>query len=342
MKLQLPHAENFIFTFLIIVTLFSCKKEEITSGLNAAEKSAATESTSFQSDGIVTVEASILPPATPQTFISNGKTSKAIFQILASQVISIETVYFSGPYPLIQYVTAKNIGVAVNHESGQMGLTGVGTVDDKGIKLILDVFYNIVNSNTSGSVAKLNLTSILYKTHDGLYHLFDLPKITHSPPICIVNNIPHILFLNPSRDSLQNGYQQIIKIQLTGDTAWTLKKLPLNLWSPFARTISKSQLIVKNKGNKIAVSDPIKLNSNSRIETIISFGNGFKHVPGKAETINIFAKTPKLGYLGSTIFTIMWPLSSLNWVDGLGKNIPGDKDSLYFKEETGQSTYDEY
>ena len=84
MKLQLPHAENFLFTFLIIVTLFSCKKEEITSGLNAAEKSAATESTSFQSDGIVTVEASILPPATPQTFISNGKTSKAIFQILAA------------------------------------------------------------------------------------------------------------------------------------------------------------------------------------------------------------------------------------------------------------------
>ena len=73
-----------------------------------------------------------------------------------------------------------------------------------------------------------------------------------------------------------------------------------------------------------------------------TYGSGFKHVPGKAETINIFAKTPKLGYLGSTIFTIMWPLSSLNWVDGLGKNIPGDKDSLYFKEETGQSTYDEY
>ena len=43
----------------------------------------------------------------------------------------------------------------MNHESGQMGLTGVGAVDEQGIKLILDVFYNIVNSNTSGSVAGL-------------------------------------------------------------------------------------------------------------------------------------------------------------------------------------------
>lgn len=339
MKTQLSRAENFIFAFLIIVTIFSCKKEEITSRLNAAEKSAAT---SFQSDGIVTVEASILPPATRQTFISNGKSSKAVFQILASQVITIETVYFSGPYPLIQYVTAKNIGVAVNHESGQMGLTGVGLVDDQGIKLILDVFYNIVDSNTSGSVAGLNLTSILYKTHDGIYHLFDLSKIIPAPPICIVNNIPYIFLQNPDRDSLPNGYQEIIKIKLTGDTAWTLKKLPLNLWSPFIRTISKSQLIVKNNGNKIAVSDTIRLNPNSRIETVINFGSGFKHVPGKIETIKIYAKTPKLGALGNTIFTIISPLSMLAWVDGLGTNIPGNKNGLYFKEETGQSTYDEY
>jgi len=145
MKTQLSRAENFIFTFLIIVTIFSCKKEETASRLNAAEKSAVTESTSFQTDGIIAVEASILPPASRETFISNGSSSKAVFQIVSSQVVTIENAYLAGPYPTIQYVTAKDIGVAVNHESGQMGLIGVGTVDEKGMRLVLDVFYNTVD-----------------------------------------------------------------------------------------------------------------------------------------------------------------------------------------------------
>ena len=101
MKKQLSHAENFIFTFLIIVTIFSCKKEETASRLNAAEKSAVTESTSFQTDGIIAVEASILPPASRETFISNGSSSKAVFQIVSSQVVTIENAYLAGPYPTI-------------------------------------------------------------------------------------------------------------------------------------------------------------------------------------------------------------------------------------------------
>jgi hypothetical protein len=342
MKTQLSRAENFIFAFLIIVTVFSCKKEEITTRLNDAEKSAATESTSFQTDGIITVEASILPPATRETFITSGSSSKAVFQILSSQVVTLENVYFAGPYPLIQYLTAKNIGVAVNHESGQMGLIGVGTVDENGLKLVLDVFYNTVDVNTSGSVARLDLTSIQYKTHDGIYRTFNLPKVISALPVSIVNNVPHILLMNPDNDTLQNGYKQIIKIKLTGDTAWKLKKLPLNLWSPYIRTISESQLIVKYKGDEIAYSDSLQLNGNSRVETIINFGNGFKHVAGETEILKIYANSPHLAKKGNTIFTIIYPLKALVWADGLGANIPGSSNRLFFKEETGDATYDEY
>jgi hypothetical protein len=153
--------------------------------------------------------------------------------------------------------------------------------------------------------------------------------------------MPHILFQDPDNDTLQNGFKQIIKIQLTGDTAWSLKKLPLNLWSPYLRTIPQSKLIVKYKGDKIAVSDPIQLNPNSRIETVISFDNRFKHVAGETEILKIYAKTPYLGKKGNTIFTIMYPLSSLVWVDGLGAKMGGDKNAMFFKEETGDATYDE-
>ena len=118
--------------------------------------------------------------------------------------------------------------------------------------------------------------------------------------------------------------------------------MPLNLWSPYIRTIPQSKLIVKFKKEKVAVSDPIQLNANSRIETVISFDNGFKHVAGETEILKIYAKTPQLNKKGNTIFTIMYPLSSLVWVDGLGTKIPGDKNAMFFKEETGDATYDEF
>ena len=111
MKTKLLPIEKSIFAFFIIITIFSCKKEGITSVLTAVEKSAATGSTAFQTDGILTVEESILPPATTETFIANGKSSKEVFQILSSQVVTIENAYFFGTYPLIQYLTTKISGL---------------------------------------------------------------------------------------------------------------------------------------------------------------------------------------------------------------------------------------
>jgi len=308
---------------------------------NALEETSATKSTSFETDGIISVAASILPPAMQQSFVENGKSAKVVFAIVSARNIVIENAYFTAEYPLIQYVTAEGIGVAVNQPSGQMGLIGVGNVDDQGIKLELDVFYNTVDVNTSGSVGTLNLTAVQYKTDEGLYHAFNPAKIVAAQPMCIVNNIPGIFFNNPDDDTLNNGYKQIAKIALTGAAAWKLNALPLTLGSPFLRVISKSKLIVKSKGDKVAVSDVIQLDPNSRIQTVINFDGGFKHYPGEKEILKIYAETPEIGKPGNPIVTNMYPLSSFVWNDGLGVKMPGDKNLSFFKNETGLSVYDE-
>jgi hypothetical protein len=312
-----------------------------TSDFNATEETSTIKSTSIETDGIVSVAAGILPPATHQRFIANGSSSNAVFEIVSSRPIVIENAYFSGQYPLIQYITSGDIGVAVNQPSGQMGFTGVGTADKEGLKLLLSVFYNAVDVNTSGSVATLNLTALQYKTDDGIYHAFNPAKIVAAQPMCIVNNVPDILFQNPDDDTLENGYKQIAKIVLTGDTTWKLKALPLGLSSPFLRTISKSKLIIKSKGEKVAVSDVIQLDPNSRIHTIINFDGSFKHYPGEKEILKIYADTPEIGKPGNPIVTNMYPLSSFIWIDGLGIIMPGEKNLLFFKNETGLSVYDE-
>ena len=312
-----------------------------TPGLNAAEETPSTTSTSIETDGIVAVAASILPPAVQQTFIANGKSAKVIFEIVSARSIVIENAYFTGEYPLIQYITSPDIGVAVNQPSGQMGLIGVGKVDTNGIKLILDIFYNTVDINTSGSVATLKLSALQYQTDEGIYHAFNATNLVATPPMSIVNNIADILFHDPDDHTLPNGYKQIAKIVLTGDTSWMLKALPLTLWSPYLKTISESKLIVKCKGDNVAESDVIQLNPNSRIETVINFDPLFKHAAGEKEILKIYAETPDLGKPGNPIITNMYPLSSLVWKDGVGTKITGNKNESFFKIESKLSVYNE-
>jgi hypothetical protein len=83
-----------------------------------------------------------------------------------------------------------------------MGLIGVGKVDIKGIKLILDIFYNAVDINTSGSVATLKLTALQYQTDEGIYHAFNATNLVATPPMSIVNNIADILFQDPDDHTL--------------------------------------------------------------------------------------------------------------------------------------------
>jgi hypothetical protein len=334
--------QNFkiIFISISLLIIFQrCKKEGIISKPVTAEKGLADKSVLFESDGIITVETNILPPVTQQTFITNGCTSAASFQIVSSQHIVIEDAYFSAEYPLIQYAYSPHIGVAVNHDSGQMGLVGVGEADENGISIPMEIFYTAVDSNTSGSVARLNLTGLLYRTDDEVYHSFSPINAVPAQPMCLVNNIPHILFQNPGSDSLNNGYKEIAEIKLTGDTDWILNALPLNLWSPFIANIPSSKLIVKSHGSKIASSDLLQLDPNSRVQTVINFPDGFKHAAGKKELLKIFADVTETGIGGNPIITNMYPLNSFAWTDGSGALISGEKNVQFFKQNTGQSTF---
>ena len=333
--------QNFKIIFISISLLIifqGCKKEGIISHVTA-EKGLADKSVLFESDGIITVETNILPPVTQQTFIINGCTSTASFQIVSSQHIVIEDAYFSAEYPLIQYAYSPHIGVAVNHASGQMGLVGVGEADGNGITIPMEIFYTTVDSSTSGSVARLNLTGLLYRTDDEIYHSFSPINAVPAQPMCLVNNIPHILFQDPESDSLNNGYKEIAEIKLTGDTDWILNALPLNLWSPYFANIPKSRLTIKYRGSKIATSDPIQLDPNSRVQTVINFPDGFKHTAGKKELLKIFANAPETGTGGNSIITNMYPLNSFAWTDRSGALIPGEKNVQFFKQNTGQSTF---
>lgn len=332
---------GFIFISLLFIIFSGCKKEAIILKPIAAENRSADRSVLYESDGIVTVQTAILPPVTQQSFITNGQTSLAAFQIVSSQHIVIEDAYFSGEYPLIQYAYSEHVGVAVNHESGQMGLVGVGEVDGNGVTLPMQIFYHAVDSNTSGSTAQLNLSALLYRTNDEVYHTFSPINVVPAQPMCLVNNIPHIRFQNPENDTLKNGYKEIASITLTGDTGWILNALPLNLWSPFIGNISKSRLIVKHRGDKIATSAFIHLYPNSRVQTIINFEGGFAHEAGKKEIIKIFADVPETGIGGNPIITNMYPLNSFVWTDGLGALIPGSKNIQFFKQDTGQSTFEQ-
>ncbi|MEO8710694.1 MAG: hypothetical protein ABI405_01160 [Parafilimonas sp.] len=329
----------FIFISLFLLLFQGCKKEEIISKPIAAEKTSADKSVLFESDGIVTVETNILPPVTQQTFITNGNTSSASYQIVSSQHIVIEDAYFSAEYPLIQYAYSPHIGVAVNHASGQMGLVGIGEVDGNGFTMPMQIFYNAVDNSTSGSIARLNLTGLLYRTDDEVYHSFSPINVVPAQPMCLVNNIPHLVFQNPENDSINNGYKEIAEIKLSGDTDWTLNALPLNLWSPYLAHIPKSRLTVKSNGSKIATSDMIQLDANSRMQTAINFIGGFKHKAGKKEILRIFADAPEIGIGGNPIFINMYPLNSFAWTDGLGALMPGEKNVQFFKQNTGQSTF---
>src|SRR6478609_7224917 len=87
-----------IVAALTLLFFWSCKKEDLpVSRVTASEKS------DVASDGIVSVQASILG-ATQQTFIPNGNISKAVFEVISSQHILVESGSFGATYPFIEYL----------------------------------------------------------------------------------------------------------------------------------------------------------------------------------------------------------------------------------------------
>ena len=342
MKIHRSHFQrNLILVCLSAVLLFSCEKEYTPANVTGTALNAAPSSSAFVTDNLITMETSILPPVTPQSFVANGQSSLALFQITASQAATINQGYFSGTYPAIQYITSPDIGVAVSH-NGQMGLVGLGIFPaGTGVNLPVEVYYAPVDSSTSGSTAQLSFTGVTYKTNDGIDHDFVPKTALRAQTMCLVNNIPHVLLSNPTSTSVINGdYHQVAKIELTGDTNWVLNSLPLMLSAPTLANIPQSQLIIKSQGTTVKTSSlAIQLGVNSKAQTIIDFTGGFKHTAGQKEILTVYAKTPTIGSGNNPITTTMYPLSSFVWTDGLGVKIPGSKNDRFYKEQTGQSTF---
>ncbi|HEX5153292.1 MAG TPA: hypothetical protein VFW07_17700 [Parafilimonas sp.] len=341
MKIRLPRFQrNLILAGSSAILFCSCEKD-ITQENAATAINAAPSSSAFVTDNLVTVETSIMAPVTPQSFVANGQSSLAVFQITAAQSAAINQAYFSGTFPAIQYVTSEDIGVAVSH-NGKMGFTGLDMIPaGSGVNLPVEVYYAPVDSATSGTTAQLSFTGLTYETNDGLNHDF-LPKTAvKAQTMCLVNNIPHIFISNPTSTSVIDiDYHQVAKIELTGDTNWVLNSLPLMLSAPTLANIPQSQLIIKNQGKTVKTSsNAIQLGVNSKAQTVINFTGGFKHIAGQKEVLTVYAKTPTIGQGNNPIVTTMYPLSSFVWKDGLGAKIIGSKNERFYKEQTGQATF---
>jgi len=322
----------FIFLFI------ACKKEEaVQSKINSSAVN------TIVGDGIVTVQASILPPATPQTFIASGDTysgsSIAEFQVTSSQQVYLYSMGLSASYPLIAGIVTDNFHPNNNGFCGSS--LGGYVYPNQGSMIQVEALYNAVDSATSGSIVHLTLTQLEYRTADEIYHTIDLGNLIKAQDMCLVYNVPHISFQNPSKHTVGANLTEIADIKLSGDTDWTLNSLPLFLSSGTQAYIAipNSQLIIKYQGNKIATkSTAIDFNGNSPVQTVVDFTKGFHHVAGHTEILRVYAKITHDSNPG-LLYTKLYPFSSLKWTDGLGAVIPGAKNAKFFKEDPGIAAF---
>jgi hypothetical protein len=332
---RLPTKRNLIFALLTLFIFFGCKKEDLSPlQPNDNKVTSSAKSALVASDGIITVQASIFPPATQQSFVANGAFSLAEFQVVSSQHVFLYSGAFNATSPLIAGLVAGNFYF---NDNGVCPVNSLGgdVYPDQGVILPIEVVYNAVDNTTSGSVGKLSIKNLEYRTDDEVYHMFYPNKSVEAPDICVVNNIAHIQFTDPANKKLANGYIEIADVKLSGDTGWTLSALPVSL-SSFNSAISDSKLIVRSGGQDVpTTSAPIYLGAGFTAQTVVNFTGGFHHTAGKTETLKIFAQAT--GPKG--IITRLFPLTSFKWKDGLDVLIPGAKNSNFFKEDTGQSVF---
>ncbi|MBV9960951.1 MAG: hypothetical protein JO072_01775 [Parafilimonas sp.] len=318
-----------IFFFIAMCIFCNCKKQE-----TLYSKTNSNTVNSIASDGIVTVQASILPPTTSQSFIPNGSTSVAQFQITSSQHIYLIGGGFNATYPLLEYIV---IGFPwINNGGFCSGDLGGDIYTNQGTTITSTAYYLPVDSSTSGSVVKLAFRSLTYRTDDETYYTLYANNPVEAQDMCLVNNVPHITFQSPGNTVLNNGYSEVADVKLSGDTNWTLNSLPLFI-SSFSGGIDKCKLIVRSNGNQLSTkSDSIKLDYGLTAQTVINFKEGFRHIAGKKETLKIYANVT--GGSGSILLhTRLYPFSSLKWTDGLGILIPGAKNAKFFKEDVGMA-----
>jgi hypothetical protein len=337
--MKLHHYSNHLHTHIILAVftvlfLSGCKKEDIPiSRVTASQKSDVV------SDGTVSVQASILPPATQQSFIPNGSTSTAVFEIVSSQHVVIESGSFGATYPLIEYLV-PDVSLPFSNNGGTCaGYFLADVPGGGGIAIPTVQHYLAVDSSTSGTVVHLNFQSFFYQTDDERYHELVMGNKIKAQDMCLVNNVPHLKFQNPPFDTLQNGYTEIAQVKLIGDTGWVLNKLPLNFAS-YTTQIFKCKLIIKYKGKTLDIkSDSVQVDYEGTVQTTVQFVGGFKHKIGNAEILKIYALINKSGMPHRLLRTRLFPLGTFEWIDDLGTVLPGTKNVKFFKEPTGQSEF---
>ncbi|MBS1747334.1 MAG: hypothetical protein JST21_14290 [Bacteroidetes bacterium] len=331
--------KNFFYSLCLPALLFlwlGCKKEAVTQ-IKPEKIVASSNHSEAKSDGVITVQTGILPPVTPQSFIANGGSSVAEFQVTSTKHIVIYQLFFSATFPFIQSVSINNSGSEPN-VSGTVTFNGSGPFIDagSGVSLKANICYVLVDSMTSGQTVQLKLEHIVYRTDDEAYHDFYPGNAGAAKTMCLVNNIPNITFFDPGPDTLYNGYRQIATLKLKGDTGWSVSDLPLHLTSLYSGFIPRSKLVIKYNKEVIAKSDSVELDAGSTAETDIHFPGGFTHTAGETELLHVFADVS--GFY-PVIITTMSPLSSLSWNDGLGKQLRGTKNLKFYKVPPGQSNF---
>jgi hypothetical protein len=276
---------------------------------------------------------SIFPPVTPQTFIPNapgGNASFTAYDLIASKLVYIDDFRVKATYPSIFIVggvpnTYGGTEIPINTQmfSGQPHTIPLGIV------------YKNVNSNTTPTITACRLTAVNYHTGDFTNHTLTVDKTSGSAfSMCLVNNIAHIKFQNPSGYKVLNGgFIEFTEIALTGDTAWTLTSIPLNyFFSDFSSGNYPTKIVAMYNGTTVGTAAILPGHSAT-----ICFKPGFKHVAGRSEILKIYGYNMSLNR-GGFFITEMGDLSGLTWKDGLGGLITGELNAQFYKEQTGSSS----
>ncbi|MGN6352265.1 MAG: hypothetical protein ACTHLB_02700 [Parafilimonas sp.] len=339
MKLP-PSTTNPVIAFSFFLLLFSAACKKNTAIVNTKVSSIAGDSLVIKDAGI-TVKTGILPPVTQKTFIPNGDSSVAEFQVIASKLILLRRMDFSAPSLISSSRISSIYDYKILNDTGMMTyFIDRYLQPGSGADLIMDIFYKNVNKINSGSVAQVSLTGISYvSSEDNMEHYITLAKPVKTNSMCLVRNKPGILFQNPSGSVLGNGFKEIIQVKLTGDFRWTLIDLPLSISAShdYNGSVGKCKLVVKNENEVLETeSDSIYVPSESTGKTVIHFSKAFQHAAGDTEILKIYA--PVSGTLVSLIST-MNPYNALVWKDALGTKINGQQNNSFFKEITNFSSF---
>ncbi len=310
------------------ILLFGCKKD-----IPQNNRIYSNDKSNYASDGILSAQVSLSPSTTPSTFIPNtANFCYGSFDLVSrTKDVVLDYFNFNAPYPRVDGIFAHpntqqqpvSIPMSAELPPGARG-------NFQG-----DIVYQNVDSLTSPRVVTCSLKSIYYHTYqDFVNHTLIIDSASGTlPPMCLVNNLPHINFKTPNKYKVQaNGTVEIVEVQLSGDTAWALTSLPVHYYFPeFSNGVYPVKIIAKVQGVKVASRA-----ANDLHDVTLNFKTPIQHVPGSTEVIKIYAENLDV-YAGCFLFTEMGDLHGLIWKDGIGGLITGNLNAQFFDLPSGLS-----